>query len=206
MTTPAGWYPDPSGVPGKRYFDGARWTQHYNRPPTKPPRAPIGKTLLIIGGIVVLVVLGVGLALLRESPDFAVTDVLGPEPASLNSAVSDGKMTFVVSDVSPATHWVGNPQPRGQWVIATMTVTNTGNEPQSFFAQNQKLTDTNGREYAADTMAAYAMNQDDAMTIDVNPGFCINVKVPFDVPPGTQLDKIELHDSAFSGGATVKLS
>jgi Domain of unknown function (DUF4352) len=161
---------------------------------------------LIIAGIVVLVVLAVGLALLRESPDFAVTDVLGPEPASLNTAVSDGKMTFVVSDVSPATHWVGNPQPRGQWVIATMTVTNTGNEPQSFFAQNQKLTDTNGREYAADTMAAYAMNQDDAMTIDLNPGFSINVKVPFDVPPGTQLDKIELHDSAFSGGATVKLS
>jgi hypothetical protein len=30
--------------------------------------------------------------------------------------------------------------------------------------------------------------------------------VPFDVPVGTVPDKIELHDSAFSGGVTVKLS
>ena len=52
-------------------------------------------------------------------------------------------------------------------------------------------------------MAAYAMNQHDAMTIDLNPGFSINVKVPFDVPPGSQIDKIELNDSAFSGGVSV---
>ncbi|SPM41239.1 hypothetical protein MNAB215_3444 [Mycobacterium numidiamassiliense] len=26
---PAGWYPDPSGARGQRYFDGAEWTPHY---------------------------------------------------------------------------------------------------------------------------------------------------------------------------------
>ena len=26
-TTPPGWYPDPSGQPGQRYFDGLRWTR-----------------------------------------------------------------------------------------------------------------------------------------------------------------------------------
>jgi hypothetical protein len=25
--SPAGWYPDPSGAPGQRYWDGTRWTQ-----------------------------------------------------------------------------------------------------------------------------------------------------------------------------------
>jgi hypothetical protein len=35
MTTPAGWYPDPSGQPGQRYFDGQRWTKHFT--PTPPP-------------------------------------------------------------------------------------------------------------------------------------------------------------------------
>ncbi|OBB15085.1 hypothetical protein A5761_15215 [Mycolicibacterium setense] len=25
MTPPAGWYPDPSGAPGQRYWDGGRW-------------------------------------------------------------------------------------------------------------------------------------------------------------------------------------
>jgi len=27
--TPAGWYPDPSGAPVQRYFDGSDWTQHW---------------------------------------------------------------------------------------------------------------------------------------------------------------------------------
>jgi Protein of unknown function (DUF2510) len=31
----AGWFPDPSGQPGQRYFDGQRWTQHFV--PTPPP-------------------------------------------------------------------------------------------------------------------------------------------------------------------------
>ena len=38
MTTPnaqPGWYPDPSGQPGQRNFDGQRWTKHFT--PTPPP-------------------------------------------------------------------------------------------------------------------------------------------------------------------------
>ena len=26
---PPGWHQDPSGVPGQRYWDGSRWTEHY---------------------------------------------------------------------------------------------------------------------------------------------------------------------------------
>lgn len=29
---PAGWYPDPSGAPRQRYFDGYDWTQHFHPP------------------------------------------------------------------------------------------------------------------------------------------------------------------------------
>jgi len=32
MTAPLpqpGWYPDPSGEPGQRYFDGRDWTEHW---------------------------------------------------------------------------------------------------------------------------------------------------------------------------------
>jgi hypothetical protein len=37
----------------------------------------------------------------------------------------------------------------------------------------------------------------------MNPGFNVTAKVPFDVPPGTQGAAVEVHDSAFSGGARV---
>lgn len=48
-------------------------------------------------------------------------------------------------------------------------------------------------------MAAIRMN-DDAMIIDMNPGFSVTVRVPFDVPPGTTATEVRLHDSAFSRG------
>jgi uncharacterized RDD family membrane protein YckC len=31
---PAGWYPDPGGSGGQRYFDGANWTGHLTAPPS----------------------------------------------------------------------------------------------------------------------------------------------------------------------------
>jgi hypothetical protein len=86
-----------------------------------------------------------------------------------------------------------------------MTVQNNSNQPQSFFATNQKLIDTAGRQYAADGTAAIAMNPQDSMVVDMNPGFSVTVKVPFDMPPGTQPSAIEVHDSAFSGGARVQV-
>jgi len=30
--TPADWYPDPSGAPGQRFFDGLQWTEHRTKP------------------------------------------------------------------------------------------------------------------------------------------------------------------------------
>jgi hypothetical protein len=34
---PAGWYPDPAGTGGQRWWDGARWTGHLLTAPSSPP-------------------------------------------------------------------------------------------------------------------------------------------------------------------------
>ena len=44
MTTPAGWYPDPSNAQRSRWWDGAQWTENYSDPyaPAVALKAPDG--------------------------------------------------------------------------------------------------------------------------------------------------------------------
>ena len=41
--TPAGWYPDPDGSGGQRYWDGSEWTEH-RAPATPEPAEPPATT------------------------------------------------------------------------------------------------------------------------------------------------------------------
>lgn len=41
-TVPAGWYPDPSGGPRQRWWDGVSWTENYSAPQVT---APVGEPI-----------------------------------------------------------------------------------------------------------------------------------------------------------------
>ena len=75
-------------------------------------------------------------------------------------------------------------------------------EPRSYYGQNQKLIDMSGREYQVSSDADLNMNSY-GLVDNINPGNAIEVKVPFDVPPDTQMSMLELHDSMFSAGVRV---
>jgi hypothetical protein len=126
----------------------------------------------------------------------------------LGTPVRDGKFEFVVTGAQPGVPSVGQDflteTAQGEYVLVTMTVRNIGDQAQSFATSAQKLLDGQGRQYSVDDMATIVLDQGIAYE-QINPGNSIEATVVFDVPVGTVPAEIELHDSLFSGGATVGL-
>ena len=128
-------------------------------------------------------------------------------PAS--EAVRDGTMEFVVKGVKRA-QTVGNPadssasaKAQGEFIIIDMTVRNISNDVQTYFTGNQKLI-AGGKHYG-DSIDAELYLPNSELTSQINPGSMIDTAVAFDVPPGTVADALEVHDFAFSPGATVPI-
>ncbi len=129
----------------------------------------------------------------------------------LGDAVRDGKFEFVVSRVSCGHSSVGDTSiglgetAQGQFCLAKMTVKNIGDEAQTFDDTAQLAFDDAGKQYSANTMADIEINSD-SWQADINPGNKITGTVVFDIPKSKKIAKLELHDSIFSGGVTVKNS
>ncbi|MFD3591668.1 DUF4352 domain-containing protein [Nocardia sp. NPDC058640] len=126
------------------------------------------------------------------------------------ATVRDGKFEFTVTGVDPPIQVVGdNPYmqktAQGEYILVHLTVTNTSNKPQSYWADNQELIDDKDRQFANDAVAGMYANDESVWGSDINPGNKIQVVVVFDVPVGTTPAALELHDSAFSNGARVSL-
>jgi hypothetical protein len=96
--------------------------------------------------------------------------------------VRDGNFSFVITGVERVDSVAGSEFPdlqkaaQGEYVVVKMVVTNDGTEPpQTFFASFNKLSDGS------------------------------TVYIVFDVPKGTDVESIELHDGPFSDAVTVGL-
>jgi len=229
-TPPPGWYPDPAGVPGQRYWDGQNWAS-IAMPPTVAAPQPVnshrGKTALIVGATIggLVALLGVIGAIGSASEKKDTAPAAAPVPSvptvsppwttaapvplgDIGQEVRDGKLAFVVTSVD-SSKVAGDPTnpdmqvtAQGLFVNIHLRITNIVDRPQSFFATNQKLWSVGGQQFNADTIAAVWTAAGD---VEINPGNSIDATVSFDVPPGTQLSAVELHDSAFSGGVKVYL-
>lgn len=53
---PPGWYPDPSGQPGQRYWDGSAWHGTVPAPPRRQRKTVERKVLLAVGGSIAVVI------------------------------------------------------------------------------------------------------------------------------------------------------
>lgn len=133
----------------------------------------------------------------------------GPETSTepgIGVPVRDGKFEFVVSGITRSST-AGDPNneflqetAKGEFVNVHLTVTNIGNEPQSYFPSEQKLV-IDGKQFAAADISWASEGNG-----NINPGLSIDTTVSFDVPPGSQPEAVVLHDSMFSNGVTVSLT
>ncbi|GIF51733.1 Mpr protein [Asanoa ferruginea] len=189
---------------------------HFGQPPVKKRR----KTPWIVGGVALLALCcgGVGIAALNSGGDdepatdtAAVAEGNTKAAPGLNQAARDGKFEFKVSKVKCGAATIGpellKQEAQGVFCLVDVTVRNIGNKAQLFDGSSQKAFDGDGTEFSHDSAAAlYANDGTDVFLEEINPGNRINGTLVYDVPKGTKLTTIELHDSPFSGGVTVRLS
>ena len=133
-----------------------------------------------------------------------------PAVAAIGTPVRDGKFEFTVGGITCGLSEVGTAPltkaAQGQFCLVDVTVKNIGDQAQPFFGSNQYAYNAAAQKYTADTEAAIYLPEANSLFVPINPGNQLTGKVIFDIPAGATLTKIELHDSAFSGGVTVALS
>lgn len=131
--------------------------------------------------------------------------------AGVGVPVRDGKFEFVVQSFQCGQQRVGTSvlgqDAQGQFCLVKLSVKNTGDRGQGLFAGNQKLVDSTGRQFDADSAASiYLDSASQAIYAQINPGNSVVGTVVFDVPKDFRAGRLELHDSAFSGGVQVALA
>lgn len=130
--------------------------------------------------------------------------------AAMGTSVRDGRFEFTVQGAEKSAR-VGTGElltraAQGEFLLVRVTVKNIGDRPQSFFGENQKAFDASGKQYNADSASAVYLADAKSLYEEINPGNQVAGVVVFDVPVGTEIVKVELHDSAFSGGVPVVLA
>lgn len=132
------------------------------------------------------------------------------DAAGIGDAVRDGQFEFVVEGVEKGLTNVGGEfgeNAQGEFTLVTMTVTNTGDEPQLFVDSEQSGTDSQGPGGLAGHDRGHLRNEGtEGFLAEINPGNSITVKVVYDLPAGETPTGLMLHDSIFSGGAAVELA
>lgn len=122
MSTP-GWYPDPSGAPGRfRYWDGHAWSaQTTDRPSGQPPAGPKRRRTapLIIGAVALVLVIGLIVAfVLGQLGDRPVRITDAPVPTETVTGWDDSSPTAAPS---PSPSPSPTPSPSGSSTARPLT-------------------------------------------------------------------------------------
>jgi hypothetical protein len=139
------------------------------------------------------------------SPEAPSRTAASPPP-TMGTPVRDGRLEFIVNGVRlgpsiSSDH--ASYKAHGRYVVVGLSVTNVGDQPETYMAIDQKLI-VDGKQY--DYAAEPTILLDTNTTSLINPGIRISALIAYDVPAGTRPGSIELHGAAGTPGVDVDLA
>lgn len=197
-----GHQPPVSGPPGQyRYMP--------QQPPKKRKKWPwiVGGVLLVmvLGCVGMFTLIGVGASNMdgNQKGENAAAGVMG-------KAAKDGKFEFTVTDMRCGVPSVGpddfGQKAQGEFCLVDVSVKNVGTSAEVFVDSSQQAIDATGNQYSVDSGAGVYANQDSSTFLEqINPGNTVKGALVFDVPTGTKLTSVILHESLFTAGIKVPL-
>ena len=123
----------------------------------------------------------------------------------------DGKFAFVVTSVEKRGTTItdrlgGTDRAQGEFVIVRVSVTNIGYEARTLTATDQFVVSNMGARFATSDEISGLRGAELIFREKVNPGSTVNdAPLLFDVPAGTTIAGVELHDSLTSTGVKVTI-
>ncbi len=186
-----------------------------------PPQAPKKrkKWPWIVAGVLLAGILGcVGVFTLFLGGAAKVAGELDDNGKGKNAAagqmgqpIKDGKFEFTVTGIKCGVDRVGpaefGEKAQGEFCLVDVSVKNVGDTAEVFLDASQKAYDAKGTEFTVDSGAATWANKDYSTFLEtINPGNQVKGKLVFDVPAGTKLAHVVLHESMFTAGVKVPLS
>jgi hypothetical protein len=197
-------------------------TPHGQRPAR--PASRVGLALSVVVALGVMIVL-FGLGAAAENRGRGGSPADGDRPVRADNApattaakmpglgdpVRDGKFEFVVTRVDCSRSTVVFEHLKrtaaGTFCLVSLSIRNIADRPTFFLGRVQKVSDAAGTEFSNDELAGLLANREKQTFLrKIGPGSQVSGKIVFDVPKGTALTQMDLHDSYLSGGVRVALS
>lgn len=135
----------------------------------------------------------------------------GTDLATLDRTGAEGVFVVTVTGVRCGVEEVGPAdlrQPaKGEFCLVEVSAENAGGEAHLLDGGAQRAVDTQGRAYPVDDRAAAFVNdRNPTLLEEIAPGATVTGVLPFDVPAGTRLATLVVHESPGSRGTRVSLS
>jgi hypothetical protein len=131
-----------------------------------------------------------------------------PSPTPKRSPVaSDGKMRFTLAGFTCGQREIGDwpltRKPGGQYCLAEIKVENTSDSKGRIWVGNQKLRDSDGKEYGPDELSWVYYDKSRPLFNEIGPGDAVSGTLVYDVPEGLTFTELRVKSGLVGGDSSA---